>query len=134
MKKETRSPRSVRLLKVGESVRHALSLIFQREDFRDPDLKNVSVTISEVRVNPDLQKAIVFVIPLGGDRQDEVVAALNRAARFLRGCLSRTVHLKHTPSLHFKLDDSFDQAEHIQTLLSQPAVRRDIDPAIDKEA
>ncbi len=132
MKKETHTPRSVRLLKVGETIRHALSAIFQREEFRDPALKGVSVTVSEVRVSPDLRNATAYVVPLGGNHQDDVIAALNRAAAFLRGCLGRSIRLKYTPGLHFELDDSFDQAGHIHKLLETPVVRRDLGRAPDE--
>ena len=133
MRRDTTAERSVRLLRVGEAVRHALSDILQREDFRDPALAGVSVTVSEVSVSPDLRNATAYIVPLGGDHQDDVVAALNRASHFLRGCLGRAVRLKYTPKLAFELDGSFDQAGHIQGLLDQPHVRRDLDHTPEDE-
>lgn len=97
-----------------------------RGDLRDPDLAGVSVTVSEVRIGPDLHNATVFVTPLGGGNAAAVVAALNRAAAWLRGQVGREVRLRHTPALNFALDSSFDQATSIDRLLEQPHVTRDI--------
>lgn len=117
----------MRLLRVGETVRHALSEILRRDIIQDPDLLGVPVTVSEVRVSPNLRNATVFVLPLGGENQDAVVEALRRAAPFLRGQLGGVVRLKYMPQLHFDLDRSFDRASHVEDLLADPHVRQDLD-------
>lgn len=116
---------SLRLLRVGENVRHAISSILSRGDVQDPDLATASVTVSEVRVSPDLRNATVFVMPLGGDPDMKITKALNRNSAFLRGEMSKVVHMKYMPRLKFKLDESFDEATHIDQLLRDPRVTRD---------
>jgi ribosome-binding factor A len=118
---------SQRQLRVGEEIRHALSEILARETFRDPDLQDVSVTVTEARPAPDLRVATVFVTPLGGADLDRTVAALNRAAGYLRGRLGRMVRLKFLPTLRFEADRSFDAATRIDALLRDPRVARDLD-------
>ncbi len=90
-------------------------------DFRDPDLAGQSITVTEVRVSPDMRNATVFVTPLVGDAQT-IVPALQRAASYIRGQLASAVKLRHTPSLTFEHDDSFDQAERIGSLLQDAGV------------
>lgn len=121
-------PPSQRQLRAGELVRHALVDILSREEFRDPELDGVSVTVGEVRCSPDLKHATVFCAPLGVDeegRRDAVTEALNRASRFLRGRLGREIDMKFTPELHFVSDDSYDEAAAIDRLLDSDRVRRD---------
>ncbi len=117
---------SQRQLRAGELIRHALVEIFQREGFREPALQGVSVTVSEVRVSPDLKNASVFAAPLGGDRQGEVVAALNHAAPHIRSMLGKKIDLKFTPALKFLSDDTFAEAQRIDALLARPDVARDL--------
>ncbi|MGE5538352.1 MAG: 30S ribosome-binding factor RbfA [Gemmatimonas sp.] len=119
--------RSQRQLRVGEALRHALVRIMERAHFRDPDLLDVSVTVTEVRVSPDLHNATAFVLPLGGTNQQTVIAALRRAAPYLRGQLAREVDLRTVPILTIEPDTSFDYATHIDTLLRQREVARDLD-------
>ncbi|MGH1422399.1 MAG: 30S ribosome-binding factor RbfA [Hyphomonas sp.] len=119
-----------RQLRAGELVRHALTDVLAREDFRDPELQNIMVTVGEVRCSPDLRHANVFVTPLGDDTEDgrkSLAEALNRAASFLRGRLGKEVELKFTPQLHFIADRSYDEATAIDRLLADPKVRRDIE-------
>ena len=123
---------SQRQLRVGEEVRHALAQVLMRGELRDPALAGVSVTVSEVRLSPDLKNATCFVTPLGhsagqGPDEDEVIRALQKAAAFLRGQVAREVKLKFMPALRFRADDSFDEAARIDDLLKHPEVRRDID-------
>ena len=118
---------SQRQLRAGELVRHALVEILREEEVDDPALKGVSVTISEVRVSPDLKHAVCFVEPLGGAHAGEVVGALNRAARFLRGRLGHAIDMRFTPDLKFVHDTSFDEAERMNRLLADPRVRRDVE-------
>lgn len=120
-------PPSQRQLRAGELVRHALTDILSREEFADPALQGKSITITEVRVSPDLKNATAFAAPLGGTDMNKTIEALNRAAGFLRGRLSREVELRHTPSLRFISDDSYDEARRIDELLSSERVRRDLD-------
>ena len=116
-----------RQLRAGELVRHSLAAILREEDIQDPALAGVSVTVTEVRMSPDLRHATCFVEPLGGAHADEVVGGLNRAAKFLRGRLGRVVDLKFTPDLKFLHDESFNEASRINRLFDNPVVRRDLD-------
>lgn len=118
---------SQRQLRAGELVRHALVDILREADFADPALAGVSVTLSEVRMSPDLKHAYCYVEPLGGDHANDVVAALNRLARFLRGRLGHAIDMKFTPDLKFLHDDTFDVAQHMDELLADPRVRRDVE-------
>jgi len=118
---------SLRLLRVGENVRHAIAAILTRGDVQDPDLDGKSVTVSEVRISPDLRNATVFVMPLGGDPKGVITKALNKNTGFIRGAMSKVVHMKYMPRLTFKVDESFDEASHIDSLLRDPKVQRDIE-------
>ena len=126
MKSNHKGP-SQRQLRVSENLRHELSQIFTRVDIRDDDLKGVIITVSEIRTSPDMRNATVFVMPLGGERADEIVTALERNKKFLRGELSRKVHLKYMPELHFKLDESFDNSGRITEVLNSEKVAKDLD-------
>lgn len=117
---------SQRQLRVGEALRHALADILARADFRDPGLQNASITVTEVRISPDLANATVYVMPLAGADAPDVIAALRRAAPYLRGSVGRSVELRHVPQLSFALDRSFDYAERIDGLLRRPEVARDL--------
>lgn len=121
---------SQRQLRAGEIIRHALAEIIAREDFRDPELAGVLVTVGEVRCSPDLKRASVFVTPLGDDTEEgrtKLAGALNRASSFLRGRLGREIEMKFTPVLNFIADKSYDEATAIDRLLADPRVRRDLD-------
>jgi ribosome-binding factor A len=124
---------SQRQLRAGELVRHALVEILREEDFADPALAKVSVTISQVKVSPDLKHAICFVEPLGGTNSEAVVAALGRVSKFLRGRLGHIIEMRFTPTLKFVHDDSFDTAASMSRLLDDPRVRRDIEAHRDDE-
>ena len=119
---------SQRQLRVGEELRHALARILRDGECRDPVLENASITVTEVRMSPDLRKATAFVMPLAGTNASEVVAGLERSATFLKGLVAREVQLRNTPNLVFELDDSFDRADRISALLTRPEVARDIRP------
>jgi ribosome-binding factor A len=118
---------SQRQLRAGELVRHALVEILREEEINDPDLAGISVTVSEVRMSPDLKHAICFVEPLGGVHAPEVVKALNRHSKFLRGRLGRSIELKFTPDLKFLHDESFEEATRMNRLFDDPRVRRDLE-------
>jgi ribosome-binding factor A len=117
---------SQRQLRVGEELRHALSRILQRGELRDPALQGVAVTVTEVRISPDLKNATAYVMPLGGARREEVMAGLGRSAGYLRSQIAREVPLRFTPGLAFALDTSFDHASRINELLHRPEVERDL--------
>lgn len=119
---------SQRQLRVAEEVRHALAAVFERADFRDPDLANAHVTVTEVRASPDLKHMTAFVSGLGRDLPPEQFAALKRAAPFLRSQVARAVRLKFAPDLHFQPDTALDYAMQIDRALRQPAVARDLRP------
>jgi ribosome-binding factor A len=119
-----------RQLRAGEIIRHALADILVREDLRDPDLISVIITVGEVRCSPDLRHANIFVTPLGDDTEagrEKLAAALTRASAFLRGRLGREIDMKFTPQLHFIADKSYDEATHIDRLLADPRVKRDLE-------
>lgn len=118
--------RSQRQLRVGEELRHALSQLLARGELRDPHLTDVSLTVTEVRVSPDLKNATAFVVPLGGRDMEPVIAALNHASGFLRGQLGQEVELRHTPRLSFQADHCFDEAERINAILHHPRVAQDV--------
>ncbi len=121
--------RSQRQLRVGEEVRHALAELLARGDFRDPELVDLKVTVTEVRVSPDLRNATAFVTPLGGGDVAAAVTALRRAAPFLRGQVAHVVNLKYAPTLSFEPDTSFDYAARIDRALHDPRVARDLGAA-----
>ncbi|MDB5466777.1 MAG: rbfA [Phenylobacterium sp.] len=117
-----------RQLRAGELMRHALVEILREQDVTDPALVGVSVTITEVRMSPDLRHATVFVEPLGGGHAPEVVEGLNRHAKFLRGRLGRNIEMKFTPQLKFLHDETFDEAQRMSRLFDDPRVRQDLEP------
>jgi ribosome-binding factor A len=117
---------SQRQLRVGELMRHALAEMLIRGDVHDPVLEGHMITVPEVRMTPDLRLATIYVMPLGGRDQNEVVAALDRNKKFLRGALARSVNLKFAPEIRFRVDERFEEAERIEKLLRTPAVRQDL--------
>lgn len=127
MSRHTTGGRSVRQLRIGEEIRHALAGILVRDEVHDPVLEGCAITVSEVRVSPDVRQATVYVVPLAGANQEAVVAALGRHAAFLRGRLAKTVYLKRVPQLTFDLDRTFDEAEKIRVLLAQAGPKQDLD-------
>jgi ribosome-binding factor A len=133
MRRDQRGARSAnagpsqRQLRAGELVRHALVEILREGDLHDEPLENASITVTEVRMSPDLKHAHCFVEPLGGGHAGEVVKALNKHAKFLRGKLGRHIELKFTPDLRFVHDVSFDEAARMEALFRRPEVRRDIE-------
>ena len=123
---------SQRQLRVGELLRHALSEILIRGDVRDPDLDGISVTVTQVKPSPDMRHATVFCEPLGGVHGPRVVAALNRHKGFLRGEMGKRIATKFTPDLRFVEDQSFAEAEKIETILKSPLVARDLSAPEDE--
>ncbi|HEX7777550.1 MAG TPA: 30S ribosome-binding factor RbfA [Parvibaculum sp.] len=123
--REARGP-SQRQLRAGELVRRALAEIIARGTIQDPDLAERAVTISEVRMSPDLKHATCFVAPLGGGDSKAIVAGLTRVKSYLRGQLAHEVTFKFMPDLAFMPDTSFDRAEAVDRLLHSPGVARDL--------
>ena len=118
---------SQRQLKVGELIRHAIAEIFTRGDLHDDMLAKHSLTVPEVRMTPDLKLATVYVLPLGGEGAEDVVAQLEKHKRFLRGELARRIKLKFMPEIRFKVDTTFEASRRIDELLASPKVARDLD-------
>ena len=117
---------SQRMLRVAELVRHSLAELLTRGEVLDPVLETNVVTVPRVRMSPDLKLATVFVMPLGGRNADEVIGALDRHKKFLRGEVARKLNLKFAPDIRFRIDDSFDNAARIDALLNSPKVRGDL--------
>ena len=118
---------SQRQLKVGELIRHALAEIFARGEIVDDVLNQYSLTVSEVRMTPNLKLATVYVLPLGGSGAEDAVKHLDQHKRFLRGELARRVSLKFMPELRFRTDTAFASSQRIDELLASPRVARDLD-------
>jgi ribosome-binding factor A len=115
-----------RHLRVGEEIRHAIADIFLRGEVHSIELFGASITVSEVRVAPDLKNATVYVMPLAGEHKEEKLEALKDSAPEVRHLVSKRVKLRYTPKIHFALDTSFDEAQRISSLLSKPEVARDL--------
>ncbi|KFB11309.1 30S ribosome-binding factor RbfA [Nitratireductor basaltis] len=119
---------SQRQLRVGEQARHALSEMLQRGEILDPAIENTVISVSEVRMSPDLKIATAYVAPLGQQDGKAVVDALNRNARFIRGRVTPALRqMKYMPEFRFRLDTSFDNFSKIDRLLRSPEVARDLD-------
>ncbi|PVM84677.1 30S ribosome-binding factor RbfA [Caulobacter endophyticus] len=124
---------SQRQLRAGELIRHALVDILREEELQDEALTGVTITVSEVRMSPDLRHAVCFVEPLGaglagqaaGQNVDEIIKGLNRVSKFLRGRLGRSIDMKFTPDLKFLHDESFGTAAYMDKLFLDPRVRQD---------
>jgi ribosome-binding factor A len=125
----TPSAPSQRALRAGELIRHAVAEIFSRGDVHDPVLQSHLITVPEVRMSPDLRLATIYVMPLGGRDEKEVIEALERNKRYLRGEIARRVNLKFAPDIRFRMDERFDEADRIDRLLRSPQVQRDLDQA-----
>jgi ribosome-binding factor A len=123
---------SQRMLRVGELVRHALAAMFARGDIEDEALAGAVVTVPEVRMTPDLKIANAYVMPLGGAHADEIVAALNRHRKFIRGRVAPLINLKYAPEVRFFVDDTFEEAGRIDALLRSDKVKRDLDTDSDE--
>ncbi|MER9339651.1 30S ribosome-binding factor RbfA [Mesorhizobium sp. M0601] len=124
---------SQRMLRVGEQVRHALSETLQRGEILDPLIENTVVSVSEVRMSPDLKIATAFVSPLGAKGAGAVIEALNKHAKFVRGRVSGALRqMKYMPEFRFRLDTSYDNFQKINELLHSPEVARDLS-ADDKD-
>ncbi len=127
-----KAPPGQRQLRVGERIRHILSDILRREHLRDPALENSStITVTAVDVSPDLKNATAYIMPLGGKNTDPVAEALNKATGYFRTQIGKELDLRHVPKITFKIDISFDEADHIDRLLRRYDVQRDLDKKED---
>ncbi len=115
-----------RQLRVGEEIRHLLAQLLRPGELRDPALREANVTVTEVRLSPDLRSATAYVMPFGGANADEIIEGLRRSAPFLKARLAGELGLRYVPNLVFALDQAFDSAERIAALLASPAVERDL--------
>jgi ribosome-binding factor A len=117
---------SQRQLRVGELIRHEMAEILARGDVHDPVIEAHMITVPEVRMSPDLRLATIYIMPLGGRDAKEVLDALERNKRYIRGEIGRRVNLKFAPEIRFRIDERFDEAERIEKLLRTPVVQRDL--------
>jgi ribosome-binding factor A len=129
---QNKKPQGPRPLRVGEEIRRVLSDIFMRGDVHAEGLSGASITVSEVRVSPDLKNATAFIMPLGGRDKDVLLKILIEAAPEIRHLVSQRVELRHAPKIYFALDESFDAAQKIETILKKPEVARDLRPTDDE--
>jgi ribosome-binding factor A len=118
---------SQRMLRVGELMRHALAAMFARGEIEDDALRGSVITVPEVRMTPDLKIANAYVMPLGGLHAEEIVAALNRHRKFVRGRVAPQINMKYAPEIRFYVDDTFEEAGRIDALLRSDKVRQDLD-------
>ena len=118
---------SQRQLRVGELIRHELAEMLTRGEVHDPVIETHMITVPEVRMSADLRLATVYIMPLGGRDGKEVLDALERNKRYMRGEIARRVNLKFAPEIRFRIDERFDEAERIEKLLRTPVVQRDLD-------
>lgn len=124
--KNAAKPPTQRQLRVSEEIRHVLSTIFLREQFRDPDLADARITVTEVRISPDLKNATAFVARLGRTDINVLLPALKRVAPWLRTQIAREMKLRIAPQVSFQPDITLDYAMHVDALLRQPKVARDL--------
>lgn len=125
MKKPTKGP-SQRQLRVAEEIRHVLSGLFERGDFRNPELAEARITVTEVRIGPDLKRATAFFSRLGRSDADALVPALMLAAPYLRGQVAKALRLRVAPELTFTPDHALDYAMKIDELMHRPDIARDL--------
>ena len=119
-------PPSQRQLRVGEIIRQRLSDVLQTVDFEPKVLRRAHITVTEVRISPDLRHATAYIMPLGGDNLDKIVHLLNEDVPRLKKLALSDLHLKYTPDFKFRADDSFDDAAAMDALLASPRVTADL--------
>jgi len=124
---------SQRQLRVGELIRHEIADMLTRGDVHDPVIETHMITVPEVRMTADLRLATIYVMPLGGRDSKDVLDALDRNKRYVRGEIARRVNLKFAPEIRFRIDDRFDEAERIEKLLRTPVVRHDLNKDLGRE-
>ncbi|WP_296712097.1 30S ribosome-binding factor RbfA [Rhodoblastus sp.] len=117
---------SQRMLRVAELIRHAVAQLLSRGEINDPDLAGLVVTVPTVKMSPDLKLATVYVMPLGGKAQDQIVTILERHKKYLRTEVAHQVNLKYAPEIRFRVDESFANAAKIDALLQTAKVAQDL--------
>ena len=128
---------SQRQLRVSEQIRHALAWVFERGEMRDPELNGIVITITEVRISPDLRNATVYIFLRNNSDSTQIrkaLSVLSKASPFLRKRIADTVYLRKTPKLNFCVDNSFDNAIYVNNLLSKPLVARDLKKVNDQDS
>jgi ribosome-binding factor A len=120
-------------LRVAEEIRHVLSGVFARQEFRDPMLATADITVTEVRIGPDLKRATAFIARLGRSDVAELIPALKRATPYLRGQMAKAMKLRIVPDLSFQPDTTLDYAMEINKLMHNPVVARDLTKAAEDE-
>ncbi len=123
-KSSARAP-SQRMLRVAEQIRHVIAELLARGEIHDDVIASHVITVTQVRMSPDLRLATAFVMPLGGQDTDKVIAALDRNRRFIRGQVAQTLDLQFSPDIRFRDDNTFEEAMRIEQLLASPKVRQD---------
>ena len=123
-KSSARAP-SQRMLRVAEQIRHVIAELLARGEIHDDVVASHVITVTQVRMSPDLRLATAFVMPLGGQDTDKVIAALDRNRRFIRGQVAQTLDLQFSPDIRFRDDNTFEEAMRIEQLLASPKVRQD---------
>ena len=126
MKRQPKAGPTQRQLRVSEEIRHVLAGIFARHEFRDPELMEAEVTVTEVRITPDLKHAIAFIARLGRSDVGALLPALKRATPYLRGQVAHKLRLRFATDLTFQPDTALDYAMKIEKLMHQPEVARDL--------
>jgi ribosome-binding factor A len=118
---------SQRQLRVGETIRHALAELLVRGEIHDDVIQSHVITVTEVRMSPDLKLATAYIMPLGGADLKPVLAALDKNRKFIRAEVAHAVNLKFAPDVRFREDETFEEAMRIERLLHSPKVRKDIE-------
>ena len=134
MKRQQQKGPTQRQLRVAEEIRHVLSAIFTRNDFRDPDLADARITVTEVRISPDMKNATAFVARLGRSDVDQLIPALKRAAPYLRSLIAPMLKMRAIPALSFQPDTTLEYAMKIDALMHQPEVMRDLEKPAEPTA
>jgi len=118
---------SNRQFKVGEELRHAIADVFMRGELHSHEIDTRTITVSEVRISPDLKNATVYVMPLAGAHKKEIIQWLTEISPYTRSLIGKKMYLRHIPRLKFVLDETFEVADKINTIINSPAVKRDLE-------
>lgn len=128
MSNQRKKPPSQRQMRVAQEVKFLLSQLFARRDYYDPNTgRSIDATISYVSVSPDLKRADIHVVPMGGRVQSGMIEALEGITPQIRAHIARQMHLRHTPQLYFRLDEHFNRVQHLEDIMHSPKVQGDLD-------
>lgn len=126
-KSPNKAPPGQRQLRVGERIRHLLVEVLRRGELYDPVLASANlITVTAVEIGPDLKHATAYIMPLGGKNAEEITEALNKASGYFRSEIGHDLDMRYTPKISFRIDHSFEQMDHINKLLMQDTVQRDL--------